>query len=132
MHQHGDVVQPAERWRIPGREDPLHEHRWGSLSRCGRPVKPSSINRELTILRTMFNVAIRGVGAQGGAPERNLGAPRPAFEQEHNKRDVVLSSEELDRLLAVSPKWLQPVIMVAYDSGMRRGGSRSFGEARST
>jgi integrase len=37
------------------------------------------------------------------------------------KPDVVLSPEELDRLLAMAPKWLQPIIMVAYDSGMRRG-----------
>jgi integrase len=44
-----------------------------------------------------------------------------AFAKEHNERDVVLSPEELDRLLAVAPKWLQPIILVAYDSGMRRG-----------
>jgi integrase len=41
--------------------------------------------------------------------------------KEHNERDVVLSPEELDRLLAVAPKWLQRLVMVAYDSGMRRG-----------
>jgi integrase len=42
-------------------------------------------------------------------------------ESEHNERDVVRSPEELDRLRAVAPKWLQPLIIVAYDSGMRGG-----------
>jgi hypothetical protein len=41
-----------------------------------------------------------------------------AFTKEHIERDVILSPEELDRLLPVAPKWLQPIIMVAYDSGM--------------
>ena len=44
-----------------------------------------------------------------------------AFAKEHNERDVVLSPAELDRLLAVAPTWVQPIIIVAYDSGMRRG-----------
>jgi integrase len=97
-------------------------HRRASLSRFGRPVKPSTINRELAILRAMFNVAQRGVLVRkGGAPAQNPVASRLAFTKEHNERDVVLSPEELDRLLAVAPKWLQPIIMVAYDSGMRRG-----------
>jgi Phage integrase family len=41
--------------------------------------------------------------------------------KEHNECDVVLSPAELDRLLAVAPKWLQLIMMVAYDSSMRRG-----------
>jgi hypothetical protein len=36
-------------------------HRRASRSRFGRPVRPSSVNRELAILRAMFNVAQRGV-----------------------------------------------------------------------
>jgi integrase len=97
-------------------------HRRASLSRFGRPVKPSTINRELAILRAMFNVAQRGVlRLKGGVPELNPVASQMAFAKEHNERDVVLSPEELDRLLAVAPKWLQPIIIVAYDSGRRRG-----------
>jgi integrase len=97
-------------------------HRLASLSRFGRPVKPSTVNRELAILRTMFNVAQRGVLIlKGGVPEHNPVASRVAFTKEYNERDVVLSPEELDRLLAVAPKWLQPIMIVAYDSGMRRG-----------
>lgn len=33
----------------------------------------------------------------------------------------MLSPKELDRPLVVAPRWLQPIMMVAYDSGMRRG-----------
>jgi integrase len=70
----------------------------------------------------MFNVAQRGVLVlKGGVPEHNPVASWLAFAKEHNERDVVLSPEELDSLLAVAQKWLQPIIMVAYDSGMRRG-----------
>jgi hypothetical protein len=80
-------------------------HRQASLSRFGRPVKPSTINRELAILRAMFNVAQRGVLVlKGGSPEHNPVASRLAFAKEHNERDVVLSPEELDRLLAMAPK----------------------------
>jgi integrase len=97
-------------------------HRRASLSRFGRPVKPATINRELAILRGMFNVAQRGVLLlKGGVPQQNPVASRLTFAKEHNERDVVLSPAELDRLLAVAPTWLQPIILVAYDSGMRRG-----------
>jgi integrase len=76
----------------------------------------------LAILRAMFNVAQRGVLVlKGGTPGQNPVASRLSFTKEHNECDVVLSPEALDRLLAVAPKWLQPIIMVAYDSGMRRG-----------
>jgi len=48
----------------------------------------------------MFNVAQRGVLVlKGGVPEQNPVASRLAFAREHNERDVVLSPEELDRLL---------------------------------
>jgi hypothetical protein len=67
-------------------------------------VKQLSINRELAILRTMFNVAQRGVLVlKGGVPEQNPVASRLVYTKEHNERDVVLSPEELDRLLAVAP-----------------------------
>jgi len=79
-------------------------HRRASLSRFGRPVKPSTVNRELSILRAMFNVAQRGVLVlKGGIPEHNPVGSRLAFAKEHNERDVVLSLEEFDRLRAVAP-----------------------------
>jgi integrase len=108
--------------KTPALVSQYQAHRQASLSRFGRPVKPSTINRELAILRAMFNVARRGMLVlKGGVPEQNPVASRLAFAKEHNERDVVLSPEELERLLAVAPKWVQPIILVAYDSGMRRG-----------
>ena len=85
-------------------------------------MKPPTVNRELAILRAMFNGARRGVLVlKGGIPAQNPVASGMTFAKEHNERDVVLSPEEFDRLLAVAPKWLQPIMLVAYDSGRRRG-----------
>jgi hypothetical protein len=43
-------------------------------------VKPSTINRQLAILRAMFNIAQRGVLVlKGGVPEQNPVASRMAF-----------------------------------------------------
>jgi integrase len=70
----------------------------------------------------MFNVAQRGVFVlKGGVPKQNPVASRLTFAKEHNERDVVLPPDELGRLLAVAPPWLQAILLVAYDSGMRRG-----------
>ena len=81
----------------------------------------------------MFNVAQRGVLVlKGSVPEQNPVASRLAFAKEHNERDMVLSPEQLVRLLPVAPKWLHPLIVVAYDSGMRRGEIAQLRWSRST
>ena len=59
-----------------------------------------------------------GVRLHSALPESRTHQPWGqllAFAKEHNERDVVLSPAELDRLLAVAP-WVQPIIIVAYDS----------------
>jgi integrase len=96
-------------------------NRRAQRSRFGRPVRPATINRELAILRTMFNIAKRGMlGLKGGVPPENPVASRLSFAKEHNERDRVVSAEELDCLLEASPSWLQPIILMAHDTGMRR------------
>ena len=80
-----------------------------------------------TFLRTKFNVDIcRLLMLKGrSVPERNPAASRLDFEKERNEGDVVLSPEKPNRLLVVAPPWLQPIILVAYDSGMYRVETRS-------
>lgn len=80
-----------------------------------RHPKPATINRELACLKTIFNRAI-----QNGKCERN---PMSCikFLKENNKRDRVLSREEFQSLLDVSPSHLKPILITAYETGMRAG-----------
>jgi integrase len=95
--------------------------RRASLSRFGRPARPASVNRELATLRTMFNVAKRGMlGLKGGVPLENPVTSRLSF-AEDNERDRVLTPDELARLIELAPDWLRPIMILAHDSGMRRG-----------
>jgi integrase len=41
--------------------------------------------------------------------------------REHNVRDRVLSVEEFQRLLEAAPNDLRPILLLAHDTGMRRG-----------
>jgi integrase len=85
------------------------------LSKLGRPTSPSSINRELVPLSKIFTLAIRHRKA-----DKN---PLMAVERllEHNIRDRVLSVEEFQRLLEAAPNYLRPILLLAHDTGMRRG-----------
>jgi len=44
-----------------------------------------------------------------------------SFERENNTRDRVLSRGEFDRLMASAPAHLQPILLMAYCTGMRCG-----------
>jgi integrase len=43
------------------------------------------------------------------------------FEAPHDARDRVFSGEGISRLIEHAPEWLQPIILMAYQTGMRRG-----------
>jgi integrase len=91
-----------------------------TTSRRGRPVTPACINRELACLKRMFNVARKGlIVLKGGVPAENPVAS-VSLERENNTRDRVLSREEFDRLMAVAPMHLRPILLTAYHTGMRK------------
>ncbi len=77
-------------------------------------VKPATVNREVTCLKTIFNKAMRN-----GKAERNPGQGVRQL-KENNKRDRVLSEGEYLRLLAHSQENLRPIIKLAYHTGMRK------------
>jgi len=81
----------------------------------GRVPAPATINRELACLRTIFIRAVRN-----GKCERNP-MLYVKFLKENNVRDRVLSVEEFERLLKVSPDHLKPILITAYETGMRSG-----------
>jgi integrase len=95
--------------------------RLGGMDRLGRHPKPATVNRELACLRSMFNVARKGlVHLPGGVPTENP-VSRVKFLDEHYIRDRILTAEEFQRMLGASPEYLKPILQCAYHTGMRRG-----------
>lgn len=97
-----------------------------SLSRFGRPVLPATVNRELAVLRHMFNTARKGLLVlKGGVPTENP-VSQVSFEREHNERERVLSAEEFQAVYHAAADWLKPMLLVAYHTGMRRSEIRQL------
>jgi integrase len=89
-------------------------------------VTPATVNRELACLKHMFNVARQGlIGLKGGLPAANPMAS-VRLERERNERDRVLTADEFQRAYEAAPAWLQPMLLIAYHTGMRQGEIRSL------
>ena len=78
-------------------------------------VGPASVNRELACLKAMFNKAIRW----------DLAAVNPvckvSFFRENNERLRYLTHEEFTRLYEASNAVLRPIVVIAVNTGMRKG-----------
>ena len=85
------------------------------LSYRGHNTKPATVHKELACMNYLFNQAIRN-----GKATRNpaKGVKRPKL---NNERDRVLSDEEYGHLIAECPGYIEPVIKLAYYTGMREG-----------
>ena len=77
--------------------------------------KPATVNRELACMKHAYSKAI-----QEGLLEIN---PVKLIKmcKENNTRNRVLSTEEYERLLDVSPPHLKTIIVTAYHTAMRKG-----------
>lgn len=78
-------------------------------------VKNSTINRELTVLKKMLNLAIDWEFEI----EQNPVKRARYFSEEKYKRDRVLSYEEENRLFQASALHLKPILTCALQTGMR-------------
>ena len=78
-----------------------------------RTAGPSTVRKNLTILGTMFKLAVRWDVLQA-SPAVDLNKPS---EPHHKTR--YLSREEWDRLHDAAPPWLRPIITMAVVTGMR-------------
>lgn len=78
-------------------------------------VKHGTVNRSLTVLKSMFNRAI-----EWGRATQNPCKSVKNF-KENNQRERYLTEEEEVRLLANSNEYLKAIVTVALHSGMRKG-----------
>ncbi len=93
-----------------------YQHKKLSTISCrGTPFRPASVNRELEVMRRIFNLAVREEMV-----DRN-----PCWKvtrlSEKNARDRVLSGEELKSLIVHLPQHAADIVTVAYYTGMRAG-----------
>ena len=81
----------------------------------GPKAKPSTINRELACLRSIFRRALNN-----GKISVN---PMSGFRllEEDNVRNRVLTDEEFERLLEKAPRHIIPVLITARETGMEKG-----------
>ena len=79
-----------------------------------KEVSPATSNRELALLKHMFNVAERWGQYQGTNPVRLV-----KFLPENNFRFQTLSEEEERRLLEASPPYLREMVLFAINTGLR-------------
>jgi excisionase family DNA binding protein len=79
-------------------------------------VKRSTTNRELALLKVMFSKAI-----DWGLCSTNPVKKVRLFPENGNIKDRILAPKEEARLLEASPDHLRPILVVALNTGMRRG-----------
>lgn len=80
-------------------------------------VKPATVNNELKVLSSLLSKAV----LWGRLAEHPMKGGKVKKLRESNTSERELTDEEEDRLLKTSPAWLQDLIMVAVDTGLRRG-----------
>jgi len=84
--------------------------------RYEKGVKAATINRELTLMKHMYTMAIKEWEWCRDNPVK-----RVSMEKEGRPRDRWLTHEEEKRLLRNCPQWLGEIVTFALNTGMRQG-----------
>ena len=82
--------------------------------RKGRPVKPSTVNRDVANLRAMLNKAV----LHSKIDTNPIG--RITHLEENNVRERVLSHEEFEKLFQSCPEGLKGLVLIGYYLPMRQ------------
>jgi integrase len=90
------------------------------INRQGNPVegshvRPSTVNREITTLIGVLNLA-----AEDGLLEKIPATRRLKDSEENLARERVLEADEYQALIDASPRWLQRIIIGAYEACLSR------------
>lgn len=85
-------------------------------SRLREGVTESTCNRYLALLKRMFSIAIEE-GYAGENPVKKV----KFFSEKSNLRERILTEEEEERLMETGSDALKPILVVALNTGMRRG-----------
>ncbi len=97
----------------PSMIEAYQHKRLSDVSRRGTTYRPASINREMEVMRRIYNLAIR----------EEMAIKNPCWKvkrlAEKNARDRILSKEELGRLVKELPPHAADIVTVAYHTGMR-------------
>jgi len=80
-----------------------------------KQVSPATVNRELACLKVMFKKAVEW-GKMATNPARSIKLLR-----ENNRRLRYLSQGEINTLLKHCPERLRPIVVLALNTGMRKG-----------
>ena len=78
-------------------------------------VSPATVNRDLAFLKTMFNKAVEW-GRLESSPVTNV----KKF-KEPNSKERILNVSEMARLIDAANNHLKPILIIALNTGMRRG-----------
>ncbi len=84
------------------------------LKRLNEGIKPTTVNRELSVLKRAFNIAIDWKIAYEN-PVRNV-----RFLRQPEPKERILTEDEEERLLEASSEHLKPIIIAALQTGMRK------------
>jgi excisionase family DNA binding protein len=79
-------------------------------------ISKSTVNRELALMKRMFNLAI-----DWGYAHENPVRKIRFFSEKDNLKERILTKEEESRLLGLCKEQLKPIVLVALNTGMRLG-----------
>jgi len=86
------------------------------VKRLETGVAKSTVNREITIMKKMFNLAI-----DWNLTNVNNVLKVKLFSEKDTQKERILTEEEEFKLLAESPDYLKPILITALNTGMRKG-----------
>jgi len=90
--------------------------RKADVTRRKTKITESTINREIALLKTMFNKAV-----EWGRIDKNPLAKVKKFKENHQKDMRILTDEEAIRLIDSASSRLKSVLILALNTGMRKG-----------